>query len=351
MEKINKSLVNRLSIVAFVLLGFFVSCTSPAEKFIRNDFATTVRLDALEGEIEGEIANIVSTLNDMAEKANPDAMESKRLAQLYDQTVRDLERQMNRSGNNWVDALDMLARAEEAENNLAKSKRLKKKAQPYINHAKKQLDALVEALHGVDSEELLLSTTLVKKEEVSIDTIFKSIVGTPDAFANPTKEDIESAALIVLTNYFVDNPTPAVKAYEFNKKDDHWYVVLSNDAEYFVRAIKCSDGEYDYRYSEVESSFASVGRSMSNSKRGKRSANFDDFLDKYEAFVTEYVKKYKTLQKKVESGDMSAISDLAELTEKAEDFADEYEDWDGNITNQQANRYLKITQKLTSILE
>lgn len=45
------------------------------------------------------------------------------------------------------------------------------------------------------------------------------------------------------------------------------------------------------------------------------------------------------------------MSDLSELAEEAKEFTDEYENWDGNISSKQANRYLKITQKLTSMLE
>lgn len=233
MENGNKSLVNRLSIVAFTLLGFAVSCTSPAEKYIQNEFATTVRLDAIEQEIEGEVANIVTSLNEMAEEANPDAKESKRLAQSYEKAKRDIESRLNkynRTGD-YGYIVGIYNDAEKAEANLAKSQRLKKKAQPYINHTKKQVDALVKALNAVDGEELLLSTTLVKNNEVSIDSIFTNIIGTPEALANPTEEEIERVALTVLTNYFVENPTPVVKAYEFNKSDDQWYVMLSNDAE------------------------------------------------------------------------------------------------------------------------
>ena len=260
MEKVKKSLVNRFSMITFALLGFTVSCTSPAEEFIQNEFATTVRLDALEEEIENEITSIVDSLNNMAEKANPDALESKRLEQLYKKAKRDIDTRMNnynRTGS-YTYIIGIYNDAEIAEANLAKSRKLKKKAQSYINHTKKQVEALVEALNAVDSEKLALSTTLVKNEKVSIDTIFKNIIGTPKALANPTKEDIESAALTILTNYFVDNPTSTVKAFEYKKSDDHWLVILSNNAEYVVRAIKCTDGEYDYQYSEVESTFTSV---------------------------------------------------------------------------------------------
>lgn len=353
MENGNKSLVNRLSIVAFTLLGFAVSCTSPAEKYIQNEFATTVRLDAIEQEIEGEVANIVTSLNEMAEEANPDAKESKRLAQSYEKAKRDIESRLNkynRTGD-YGYIVGIYNDAEKAEANLAKSQRLKKKAQPYINHTKKQVDALVKALNAVDGEELLLSTTLVKNNEVSIDSIFTNIIGTPEALANPTEEEIERVALTVLTNYFVENPTPVVKAYEFNKSDDQWYVMLSNDAEYFVRAIECSNGEYEYRYSKAESNFTPSGKSRSKRNSNSGSADFDEFLDDYESFVTKYVKEYKSLQDKVSNGDFSAMSDLSELAEEAKEFTDEYENWDGNISSKQANRYLKITQKLTSMLE
>lgn len=113
----------------------------------------------------------------------------------------------------------------------------------------------------------MLSTKLVKNNEISVDSIFNTLVGTPANMANPTKETIDSIALITLTNYFVENPTPTPKAYEFKESDDQWYILLSDDSEYFLKAIKCNDGEYDYRYSKIESDFVPTGnKSKSDTK-------------------------------------------------------------------------------------
>lgn len=355
MENFNKSLVNRLAIVAFALLGFAVACTSPAEKYIQNEFATDVRLDALDDEMDNAIASIVCSLNDMSEEANPDAKESKRLAQSYEKAKRDIETRVNnyqRTGS-YSYIINIYGDAEKAEADYAKSQRLKKKAQPYINHTKKQVDALTKAIKALDSKKLMLSTTLVKNDQVSMEYIFNNIIGSPAAMANPTAEEIDSIALATLTNYFVENPTPTVKAYEFKKNNDQWYVILSNDAEYFVRAIECSNGEYDFRYAKVESAFTpSTSRSESNnSDSGYSSSEIDEFLDDYEEFVSDYIETYKELYQQVENGDIAAISELAELAKEAAEFAEEYSDISGEMSSKQANRYLKITQKLNSILE
>ena len=214
---------------------------------------------------------------------------------------------------------------------------------------------MIEAFDAVDYEALMFSTTLTKDENITIEYVFNQLIGTPKAMAKPTEEEVANIANAILTNYFSENPTPTVKAHEYLKDVECWNVILSNDVQYMLKATKCDNGEYDYRYSVVEDAFStpskmtSQSKSKSNSKKG--SASCDKFLDEYEDFVDSYVKKYKQLSKKAENGDFSAIVDLAELAEKASDFADECEQWDGEMTEKRAERYLRITMKLSDIVE
>ena len=350
MKNLKQSSINCLSIAAFAMLSFAVACTSPVETYIQNEFTTTIRLDGLNDEVDAEIENIVAILNRMSEDANLDAKESKRLAQSYEKAERDIETRYNnyKRTNNWIGFFSLSDAIDEANAVLAKSQRLKKKAQPYINHTKKQVDALTEALKSVDSKKLLLSANLVKNEEYSVERVFNIIIGTPSALAKPTKEDVDSIAQVALTNYFIENPTPTIKAYEFKKKNNHWQIILSNDTEYLMRAIKCIDGKYDYKYSKVESVVTPTQDNQSANIKSQTtsSANvdWDEILDDYEDFIDDYI----ACMKKANNGDLSAMTEMTELMQDVQNLSNKLANASSDLTASQYARYSKLMQKLAN---
>ena len=76
-----------------------------------------------------------------------------------------------------------------------------------------------------------------------------------------------------------------------------------------------------------------------------KNAEWDSALDEYEKYVDQYIELYK----KAMAGDISALASYDNLLESAENFADKLEDAEDEMTVEQLNRYMDITQKLTTI--
>ena len=74
---------------------FVMSCSSPVEEYIKNDFARVVREDALTEEVQSEINRVVSLLENLADEANPDAKQSKELEAKAKKLEREIETRMN----------------------------------------------------------------------------------------------------------------------------------------------------------------------------------------------------------------------------------------------------------------
>lgn len=78
--------------------------------------------------------------------------------------------------------------------------------------------------------------------------------------------------------------------------------------------------------------------SSSNSK------DWDEILESYE----EYIDKYIALLKKTQNGDMDAMTEYAEMMEKATDLAEKLEDADDELSTTQASKFLKLQTKLAN---
>ena len=135
--------------------------------------------------------------------------------------------------------------------------------------------------------------------------------------------------------------------YKFQKKEDRWYIQLSNETQYFLSAIKYGKGQYSYQYVQTDSPFLnSSSTSTTSSTRTNTkvsSGDVDKFLDKYENVVNNYVKVYS----KAMAGDTSALSSYMDLLEDAEELAEELENIEDEMSISQMERYTKITAKLT----
>lgn len=94
-------------------------------------------------------------------------------------------------------------------------------------------------------------------------------------------------------------------------------------------------------YDDEDNSSDDEDVSSSNSSSSK---NWDDILNSYE----QYVDKYISCMKKVANGDMAAMSEYQSLLEKAEEFGDQLDSAQSDMTSAQLSRYMKITQKMMS---
>ena len=67
-------------------------------------------------------------------------------------------------------------------------------------------------------------------------------------------------------------------------------------------------------------------------------------LDSYEKYVEQYLKYVK----KVNDGDISAMTEYAELLDKTTDLSEKMESAKGQLSPKQLKRYLNITNKFTT---
>lgn len=72
--------------------------------------------------------------------------------------------------------------------------------------------------------------------------------------------------------------------------------------------------------------------------------NIDAVLDKYDRYVTQYI----SLIKKAANGDVSALSEYADLMETADELADELTNMKGEMTSAQLARFQKILNRFSS---
>ena len=94
---------------------------------------------------------------------------------------------------------------------------------------------------------------------------------------------------------------------------------------------------------DAEMSKASETKSSSTSKASSSgSEDWDEILDDYEKFVNDYVK----VLKKVNNGDITAMSDMTEMLEKAEELGNKLENASDELSEKQQKRYTEILQKM-----
>ena len=91
-------------------------------------------------------------------------------------------------------------------------------------------------------------------------------------------------------------------------------------------------------------SSSSSSSSSSISSSGKCSADIDKMLDEYEKFVDKYI----AMAKKAQNGDISALSEYANMLESAEKLGDKLDACDGDMSATQISRYTRITSKMAS---
>lgn len=94
-------------------------------------------------------------------------------------------------------------------------------------------------------------------------------------------------------------------------------------------------------------SSSELSESSSSISEKKSSRDWDAVLDKYEDYVDEYVATYKRAM----DGDLSAMTEYVSLLEKAEELSDELDDASDEMSSAEVNRFVRITNKLSSMAE
>ena len=120
------------------------------------------------------------------------------------------------------------------------------------------------------------------------------------------------------------------------------FMIADSNSSYSSSSYNASKDSYSddstssYNASNDENNESSSSESSSN--------DWDSVLDEYEKYVDEYISMYK----KAMAGDVSALSSYIGLLESAEKLSDKLDDAEDDMTTSQMNRYMKITQKMTS---
>lgn len=101
-----------------------------------------------------------------------------------------------------------------------------------------------------------------------------------------------------------------------------------------------------FQYEGIEDYSMSNSTSKKSVKSNSSNSKWDDVLDEYEKYVDNYIRLYKSAM----AGNISALSEYADMMEQAETYADKLENAQGNMTQAQISRYLRITEKMSNAL-
>ena len=122
----------------------------------------------------------------------------------------------------------------------------------------------------------------------------------------------------------------------------HYFNSNENGKLVFTNATNFEVVDKAFNYGSDED-VASIKTSDSKSITTK-GENWDEMLDSYEKYVEQYLKYVK----KVNDGDISAMTEYAELLDKTTDLSEKMESAKGQLSPKQLKRYLNITNKFTT---
>lgn len=247
--------MKRLLYLLFLIVA--VACSkSPVEEYINNDFAKVVRKDEFSDEFEKELDRMNDSLCSLIDTFTTNVYSDEYNAAqqqlgVYDNRLRKLNNpnsydvyEVMRAWSWWQDNW------ENYDDVSARFNSINKKVKDWKNQAKDNLSKLGDAIANVDIDSLLFAQELVKNDSISFKYLFAHTVGEPEMIVEPSEEELNNMAVSVLTNYLIEHPTPTVKAYKY-QENNKWYILLSNDRQFFLWATECEDGEFAYQYSET----------------------------------------------------------------------------------------------------
>mgnify|MGYP003253191405 FL=1 len=122
----------------------------------------------------------------------------------------------------------------------------------------------------------------------------------------------------------------------------HYFNSNENSELVFTNATNFEVIDRAFSYSSDED-VVSIKTSDSKSVTTK-GENSDEMVDSYEKYVEQYLKYVK----KVNDGDISAMTEYAELLDKTTDLSEKMEKAKGQLSPEQLKRYLNITNKFTT---
>lgn len=107
----------------------------------------------------------------------------------------------------------------------------------------------------------------------------------------------------------------------------------SEEKEEIVVTADSSDLDFGSSSSDVNESSSSSASS---------STDWDEVLDEYDAYITEYI----AVVEKASNEDMSALADCASLLSQAQSLGNKLENAQGEMSSSQVARYTRISARL-----
>lgn len=310
-----------LSMAALAVLAF-VSCSNPIEEYIHNELPANIWRIQVKSKIDEEASRTMSVLNSAA--ADSISLTNKRIA-----SIQAEGREYWFSGG---DPGPYLARINSLQAGLKKFK----------SNQKSITDKLSEEFKTCASE-YYEPSVLQNVEKVSDEELCRSLLPSPKKFVAPADTMPRSLVNRIVDNIISSNEVPKVASVEYNKKIKEWRIRFDGTETVVLKAYKREDGTYDYEYDFERNKFPS-SYGYEESSTISQDDDWDEILDAYESYVNNYI----SCVKKAANGDISALTDMAEMLESAESFGDKLDNASSDLSSSQMSRYIKITSKLAS---
>lgn len=318
----------RLMLLTMVASCFMVSCSNPIKNYVYNELPLQVWQDQLfPASVNAECSRVVSEM-EVFSKALSDSLSaeiSKTFNLRRDRIIADF------LYFNSADYKKLTASIDKMQSNASK----------YKKHSKTVISDLQNSVKSVfkDTDSPIAEPSLSFSDKAICDLL----LGKPMNIAAPTPELVDSVATAIVEKCASQTSVPKVTYFEYDKQSKIYHVRFDCADPLYFRAYKRNDGTYEYEFVSEEvasSSYSSEGRRSVRS--GK--SNWDKVLDDYEKYVNQLISLYQ----KIENGDEHVMDSYAKLLDKLESLNNDLEDAKGEMTASQMNRYLNITQKLST---
>lgn len=94
-------------------------------------------------------------------------------------------------------------------------------------------------------------------------------------------------------------------------------------------------------------SFTAINAATTSTEVTAQATDWDTILKNYDSYVTKYIAAYK----KAQAGDPTAMAEMAKLLKQAEKLQAQLEAASDDMTPEQMQKYMKITQKLANAMQ
>ena len=319
----------RLMLLTMVASCFMVSCSNPIKNYVYNELPLQVWQDQLfPASVNAECSRVVSEM-EVLSKALSDSL-SAEISKTWNLRRDGFLAASNPYNYMCSDWKKLTASIENMQSNAPK----------YKKHSKTVIADLQNSVKLVfeDTDSPIAEPSLSFSDKAICDLL----LGKPMNIAAPTPELVDSVATAIVEKCASQTSVPKVTFFEYDKQSKIYHVRFDCADPLYFRAYKRNDGTYEYEFvsEEIASSYSSEGRKSVRS--GK--SNWDKVLDDYEKYVNQLISLYQ----KIENGDEHVMDSYAKLLDKLESLNNDLEDAKGEMTASQMNRYLNITQKLST---